>query len=385
MLKPASCAINVPDLSEFHGINFIENHRFSSNLILGPNLNKWVFACTNDTEAPNASGHYYMGFNSNMDGTSYTPADLDDLLAFGIAPGLPQTTLERGDIARLEIFNLVEDGKFHSGIAGWEARTSTGAIGGANISHVLAPVFPSAARGLRYEFTSASPYRVNFNLNTVRDTFLLGQEYIIRLNFYRQVPNSLTHFQFREELPRWDTTSAQDWNAGYTRFPDENAPSSRAVARGFDDFFSIIYSHLNIEGYIDNFRVVRSSNINYYLKLTIPYSAPGRPNLTSGRYRFTVYFKKDPTADDLTIDRFHSSRVSLGIGRTQSTATIRSFDASQLSATAWTPLHVEQFFQIRSGDSLVLLISPTDVTGGVNTLDIGSVLIAFPELRYMSR
>jgi dTDP-D-glucose 4,6-dehydratase len=45
---------------------------------------------------------------------------------------------------------------------------------------------------------------------------------------------------------------------------------------------------------------------------------------------------------------------------------------------------VEKFIQIREGNSLVLLISPADKTGGGNTIDVGSVLVAFPELYYIS-
>ena len=364
-----SCTLSVPDLSEYQGIDYIENYKFHS-IVSGFDGN-WAF--DDDIVAPN--GYHYIGFNSNESGADVIPTGIS-------TAGLPGNAT--GDISRLEIFNLVNDGGFENP-TGWNVGWSAG--GGATISRDIA-TYNSAAippnHSLDYSFTGGVDNSISFNMGSAKDTFLFSKRYIIRFNFFKELSDKRTPFRFN--TTSWWPNSGIGWDYGYTKFPDAYADGSEVTANspGNNQFY-ILYDYDNIKGYIDDFRVVRS-DIDYYLKLTVPYSGEGRPNLFSGTYRFTVWFKEEDPGDvSPSENRFPSSRVSLGIGRTPGTATVNGFDApSQLTPGAWRRLSVERFFQITPGDSLVLLISPTDKTSGSNSIDIGSVLIAFPELFYIS-
>jgi len=376
-----SCGDSAPDLSMYRGIDYIAKYKFNSDISI--NTGSWIF---NDPIAQN--GYHYMGFNSNEIGADAVPTGID-------STGLPNSAIE--DISRLEIFNLVHDGGFEfldPALSGWSPNM-VGIIPGAAITRESAPD-SIGSTCLKYVFNlsddNVKPEHIKFLMgpSTIKDEFLTSNRYIIHLNFYKSSISYITPFRFNAER-NWTPQSERAWGFGYTRFPDDSKDNSEVVAESSDNYFYILYDdlkHQNNEGYIDDFRIVRS-DIDYYLKLTVPYSEAGRPDLPSGTYRFSVWFKAEDAADaspstSAPPGRFNSSRISLGIGKTITTTTVKGFESSALTSGSWRRLSVEKFIQIRNGDSLVLLISPADKSGGSTTLDIGSVLIAYPELYYIS-
>ncbi|MCL2705242.1 MAG: hypothetical protein FWE72_03435 [Spirochaetaceae bacterium] len=375
-----SCGDPAPDLSMYRGIDYIEKYKFTSDISLS--TASWTF---NDSIAPN--GYHYMGFNSSETGATTVPSGINQT-------GLPNDAI--GDISRLEVFNLVHDGgfEFDPALTGWSPNM-VGTIPGAAITRELAPdsIGSTCLKYVFDLFAGIEPEYIRFNMgpSTIKDRFLTGNRYIIRLNFYKYSMYSNTPFRFNTERD-WKPQAEREWGFGYTKFPDASLDNSEVVAESSDNYFYVLFDDIynsNNEGYIDDFRIVRS-DIDYYLKLTVPYSEAGRPDLPSGTYRFSVWFKAEDPADaspspTAPPGRFNSSRISLGIGKTLTTTTVKGFVASEtITSGSWSKLSVEKFIQIRDGDSLVLLISPADRSGGSTTLDIGSVLIAFPELYYIS-
>lgn len=357
-----SCSDSPPSLSEYQGIDYILSHKFSSG--------SWVF---DDTVQ---GSYHYMGFNSDETGVSAVPS-------ISNFTGLPSAAT--GDVSRLEIFNLVSNGGFETSLTNWSASGAT-----ITTADGIPSVHNTAGNySLHYVFNTTpppNPDNVQFDLGSLKDSFLADKRYIIRLNFSREYINNDTLFRFNDERV-WDVKAKTSWDLGYTKFPDAYSDNSEIVATSSSNSFYIIYGTHNIEGYIDDFRIVRS-DISYNLKFTVPYSEAGRPDLYSGTYRLSVYIKAEDDADvtpnSPNENRFRSSRVSLGIGRTVDTVTVKGFDSSSFTSGSWTKISVEKFLQIRDGDSIELLISPADKSGGSNTLDIGSVLVAFPELYYVS-
>ena len=371
LLLGISCGEAAPDLSAYRGIDYIQKYKLNS--IVSGLTEGWI------SDDPTEGSYHYMGFTPVL----HVPGIND--------AGLPDYAKE--DMSRLEVFNLVNDGGFESGsLTGWSESgiVPVGALRPEVPTATHPEVTGATGKCLYYLFDTSNPAVITpthaaFDLGTIKDSFLTGKKYIIRLKFFKSSQLSLSPLKFNNELP-WNVRAQINWGFGYTKFPDAYDDNSEVVARSGSNYFFILYDTLNMEGFIDDFRIVRS-DIDYYIKLTVPYSDAGRPNLQSGTYSFSAWFKAEDPADvSPSMNRFNSSRVSLGIGKTLNTTSFKGFDASaRLSATSWTKLSVEKFVQIRNdGDSLILLISPSDKSGGNNTIDVGSVLVAYPELYYIS-
>lgn len=364
----ASCQ-EVPDLSEYQGINYIANHNFSSG--------SWSF---DDTMQ---GAYHYMGFNSDSAGTAAPPA-------VAVFTGLPGNA-DSGDISRLEIFNLVPDGGFESGTAGWAA------IGGASIAQEDEALDLNDYRvhddvgnnSLYYNIPSATDI-IRYDLSNLLDNFLPSKKYLIRLYFTRATTNDTALFEYNggsaaNIIKTWKPKTETGWiadSSAFTKFPDlENLGTNMTAQTGY--YFCIGSYDSNESktqtGYIDDFRIVRS-DIDYYLRMSVPFSGAGRPDLYSGIYRFSVYFKGEDAADITpAVNRFRSSRVSLVIdGKKQ------GFSTASYSNSGWTRLEVEKFIQIYPGGTIEIMVSPADSSGLENTLDIGSVLIASPSLYFIS-
>jgi len=378
-----SCGDAAPSLSIYRGIDFIENYKFRT---ITSDLNEG-WSLSDDIIAPDGL-YYYVGFNTDEAGSPVTLTGLET------TSGLPHDNAKL-DISRFEIFNLVHNGGFEpafgSPLANWSPNSN--AMGdGAKITNTDGTensLYETTGYCLHYEFIPQlsdmhpEPEYVEFDLGSVKDTFLYGKKYTTRFKFYKKNISSSTFFQFNDQ-PKLDVKAQNTWTLGYTLFPDAYSDDSEVIAKSSNNVFRILYFTSNMDGYIDDFRIVRN-DIDYCLKLTVPYSENGRPDLQPGTYRFSVWFKAEEPADvSPNKDRFNSSRVSLGIGKSYGASTIKGFNASVLSSGNWKQLSIEYFIQIKNGDSLVLFVSPADMTGGSTTLDIGSVLVAFPELFYIS-
>jgi len=358
----------VPDLSEYQGINYIANHDFTSP--------EWSFDDTVE------GAYHYMGFNTDSAGAAAPPA-------VAVFTGLPNDA-DSGDISRLEIFNLVPDGGFETGTAGWDNNgTTTNATFPQNNTDAERVLDDAGNDSLKFTLPAGTDI-LRFNLSTLDDTFIVGSNYILRLYFTRAVTNDTAVFEYNDGsdldiISTWKPKTQTGWDddlASYTRFPDYDSINANITAQA--GYFFCIGSFDTNEykpqnGYIDNFRIVRS-DINYYLRMTVPYSESGRPDLYSGIYRFAVYVKGEADADATpAVNRFRSSRVSLVIN-----GKIEGFSSSEFTNTGWTRLTAQKFIQIEKGGTIEIMVSPGDISGLANTLDIGSILIASPSLYYIS-
>ena len=366
-----SCS-DVPDITEYQGVNYIQYRPL--DVAIG---NIWT------SDDPVEGAYHYMGFNTDSTGAA-------DLPAVAVFTGLPNNA-DSGDISRLEIFNLVPDGGFESGTAGWDnTGTTANATFPRENSDPLRVNDDAGNNSMEYTIPASTDI-LRFNLSTLSDTFLLNKNYISRLSFTRATTDDTAVFEYNDGSSAniyrtWKPKVEIGWSGGdtaaFTRFPDYGNLDTGITAKAgsyfcigsFDDNYSKIQ-----DGFIDDFRIVRS-DLDYYLRLTVPYTDTGRPELYSGIYRFSVYVKGEADADvSPSQNRFRSSRISLGINNY-----VTGFQSSSYSSTSWTKISVEKFIQIDKGDTLELRISPSDSTALPNSMDIGSVLIAAPSLYYIS-
>ena len=114
MIGFLSCMGDVPDLSQYRGIDYIKNYKFRS-VASWIDEEKWSLNLQKIVDP--VSNHKYMGFNKNEDETDSNLAGVDKT-------GLPPEAEE--DISRIEVFNLVKDGGFELSTlplvpAGWSA------------------------------------------------------------------------------------------------------------------------------------------------------------------------------------------------------------------------------------------------------------------------
>ena len=366
-----SCSDSPVDLSEYQGKNYIE----SSNLA---SVN-WI------SDDPVEGAYHYMGLNTDSAGASILP------LGIATFTGLPGNS-DTGDISRLEVFNLVPDGGFESGTAGWD-NNGTGATFVQNNGDAERVHDDAGNDSLKITIPVEADI-LRFNLSTLNDSFVADKNYIIRLFFTKNTTNDTIILEYNNgagspilsPYKTWSHKVKTGWNddlSAYTKFPDDDNLNTNITAaagamfciNSFDSTFNKIHNLV----YIDDFRIIRSDQ-EYFIRLTVPYSESGRPDLYSGIYRFSVYVKGEEDTDVTpNQNRFRSPRISLGINNE-----ITGFSSSSYSNTAWTQLSVEKFIQISEGDSIELKLSPADFTTLPNSLDIGSVLIASPSLYYIS-
>ena len=365
-----SCSDSPADLSEYRGVNYIT----ASNLASG----SWT------SDDPVQGAFHYMGFNTDSAGAADVPV-------VGVFTGLPNNA-DSGDISRIEIFNLVPNGDFEA-VPGAEWDT----VGTASFAQENADnnrVHDDAGNNSLYFDIAAETDVIRYNLASLEDSFQANQNYIIRLLFTRSTTNDTAVFEYNDganppvsaPYTYWNPIVQTGWNADnsvYTSFPDDESLNTNITANAGARFcinsFATVVNKIQ-EGYIDDFRIVRSDQ-NYYIRLTVPYSEAGRPDLYSGTYRFSLYIKGEADADvsPAAQNRFRSSKISLGINND-----ITGFSASSYNNATWTKLSVDKFIQIENGDSIELKIAPADFTNLPNSLDTGSVLIASPLLYYIS-
>ena len=370
LLPFLSCSDSPADLSEYQSLNYISNRNLASG--------NWT------SDDPVQGALHYMGFNTNSAGASDPPGIL-------VYTGLPNDA-DSGDISRLEIFNLIPDGGFESGTGGWD-NNGTGATFIQNNTDPERIHDDAGNDSLKMTIPTEADI-LRFDLSTLNDTFLAGQNYIIKLFFIRSTTNDTAIFEYNDGANEpilnpyrtWGPKVETGWgvdNSVYTEFPDYGnldtnitaIAGARFCLNSFDSTFNKIHALV----YIDDFRIVRSDQ-EYYIRQTVPFSEAGRPDLYSGMYRFSVYVKGEADLDiSPSQNRFRSSRISLGINNK-----VEGFASSSYNNTSWTKISIEQFIQIDSGDTIELKISSADSTALPNSLDIGSVLIASPSLYYIS-
>lgn len=368
-----ACSDSQINLSALRAADYIA----SANLVSG----QWV------SDDPQSGSFHYMGFNTDSAGAAALPS-------VAVFTGLPGNT-DSGDISRLEIFNLVENGGFESAITDWD-NNGTGATYSRDNTDPNRVNDDAGNNSLKFSISNVTPPAmdiIRFNLSHLRDGFIVNSNYIIRLYYTLGKTDDTLVLEYNNGAPppgsqiccTWITESETGWiddNTVYTKFPDYKNIDTNIIAVAGNYFcigsYNTAYAKVK-EGFIDDFRIIKSDQ-DYYIRLEIPYSESGRPDLHTGTYKFSVYVKGEADADvSPAQNRFRSSRISLGINNK-----LKGFSSLEYNNASWTKLSVEEFIQINPGDTIELKISSADSTFLTNSLDIGSVLIAGPELEYIS-
>jgi hypothetical protein len=378
-----SCSGDIPDLSEYQGVNYLKSS--------GLNAPDWDINLKAKSDFT-VAGFDYMIFDKNP-----SPSNM-------VYTGLPGNT-DSGDISRLEVPNLAPNGGFEetggsfSLPTGWTKSSIAVIKSNSQIESVHSITTP-VNNSLFLEFPDELDF-LSFNLlatNAISDSFFPATRYTLRFNFKKSKPSRM-HLKF--DGKSWTPVIQTEWTeTKYETFHE-------SIIKGTDNNFYFLHQEGDIaSGFfscIDDFQVIRNE-IDYYINNFVPFKSDIRPVLYSGVYRFSVFLKAEDNDDINTVPssasypnnfRVRTSTVILEIKDKRKTAVSifkykTDHKGEETSETAftknrWTELYVDKFIQIDNEDDIIeLRIYPVDPTGSHNTLEAGSVLIANPKLYYIS-
>lgn len=173
--------------------------------------------------------------------------------------------------------------------------------------------------------------------------------------------------------------TGEDGSAATIR-PTEFAPDAQEHFLSFGTFVANEQASIQVD--IDNFRILRSSS-DYTVRLPVERTSPSRPDLVGGTYRFSVWARSD---NDGEPNRFPSRWISISID-----ANVENDVGTHQEVNALT--NEWQMFSVRAenlavnsfeeGVVMTLTLSPVHRTGGWTERDVGSLLVAAPELVFI--
>ena len=347
----ASCT-EMADFTEYRNINYLNTLTLDAGPA-GLEVN-WV---------PDDATDIYMTFTSIL-----VPPTIN---------GLPASA---SDYSRLEILNLMPDGGFETGVAGW--NPFNGGSAAAQPGNGL--TVNSTDQSMQFAVNSTQ--RIDYDLESLPG-FVNGGEYLIKLKFNRNLIGNAIFDHNNGALPGsyisydfWKPPTHNPWGGNY----HENFSALITAETGAgNDYFSIgstIHGD-NQLGYIDDVRIIRSdTQTPLFLRSTVPFNEAGRPELISGNYRFSIYVLKEDVNDvqPINVNRYASEFVTLSIN-----SNLTTIDVSSVTSGTWVKISAEKFIQVYENDAISLSVSPCDMTSPYNK-DAGSILISYPELEYIS-
>lgn len=402
--------------SDFDGVNLVASQDFgTTDPVSG--LDNWYFAPGIDRETDLAAPHDYVEF---------------EVVAPAVYGTLPAG--EDGPVYRLELFNLFDNGTFEGTFgADWD----TGGGGAPSVALALATDSDSIdGQGLRINIDNTGRVYVDLAAQILDGDFAPGgnnaryafafdyranvQSFSMELN--DNVANFLeTPFEISSDTSSVGTVFAVP-NRGSleTRLTATMAPPGNTIGY-YEDAgtpttllsFNGINSDVQNEGLtdtiVDNIRFVRADQ-NHYLRLSVPATDAGRPELASGGiYTFSVWVKVDPEAliRPTGFENRNPARiVSLGLDSgTRSSAATRTDPVTTSAvfavenATNWTQIsadfNVGAFgLNILSSDDpafdLTIEIGASAISSSVglsptSLRDSGSILLTGPSLTWRSQ
>jgi hypothetical protein len=348
------------------------------NLISGVSLASWV---------PDDLSTTYMNYQDET-GTYSPPAEFPT-----------------AEVYRLEIKNLIPNGDFEAtavGLppAGWTVFNGGGA---ADIMQVEIPLPPKDMNNKALYFkTDDDDDRIEYEptdaVNGSADGFIQDASYIIRY-LYRTQPSFI--FEYNDGVnieSTWNVFSGIDGAQSGTDWANLNDFPPKLLVGDFPEKtvgaspnYYYMFGSLdntkskNNEGYIDNFRLIRT-DIPLKTRLTLDQYEDFQEQLVSGTYSFSIYVKDDPTVGVVN-NRLRSERVSLGIKvdsfGDSSVTRYQGFERTGVWAN-WIKLTVRLYASLANppdeGDTVVLSLCSSDDTQGALSGDVGSVLISSPIL-----
>jgi len=338
-----------------------------------------------------------------------------------------------GPVYRLEIKNLLKNGDFETGTtAPWTTyNISTGTV--SIINSAPDPVIDNNTVQFKMGAEEWTYIKMSNAFNS-GGTYIPSKSYFFKYDYRTFSP---VNFFF---VPQWDTVSVDpqlgDYRL-YTSYGGANGSSDSpsetnrntyppldptvvytkilniftASATGTDDTLAL--TGFNQNGYFDNFRIVRSPEGNFDLKLRLKMNINHRPDIDiiPGYYKFSVWVKQEDVSSRANV--FQADRVELGIQaydavnnknvsdykvfyQTQPLSDLYSQEPGGGFSGDWSSGWVQlvlasQFtFQVPdiSADPVMeLTISPSNP--GIkdkswNRLTAGSILISEPVLEYSS-
>lgn len=334
-------------------------------------------------------------------GASVAPVNYADYMtAAAVTAGVefPNTTgLPSGtaDFTRLEIHNLAQNGDFEGGTTGWSTLSGAPTVAVNNTDlHTI--------DGNTLVFDMSGTDRYAYDIDDGMSNAAAASAY--EENAYYTFRGDFRHaatlrFEYSDET----TNLANPWEIALGANPQwQSAATPRTFASsGINNTVTMaaaptafligsFKSPGNNNGTLDNFRILRSDITPVY-QLDIPQSIPGMPDLISGYYRFTCYYKieEDSQVTPNVVNSFRGGNLNLVIqsldaGTPQSQTSTEPLSLRGTSPGGWESYRAEGFLIIHKQDNssdpvLRLTISPTDPTGDN---DIGRLLIAAPKLEY---
>ena len=313
-------------------------------------------------------------------------------------------------IYRLELVNLVQNGDFEQALgANWTPVDDNDPVSTLELN-----IIPSAGESfemygnvLEYNIEDDPDDYIDFDFLSGLDFFESSGAYVLRFDLKSQTSGGITFEQrFREA-----SGDAVDWSiniitANYLyKVPfDFDTVDGQFTYNFPDSFFTIGASQKSgttQKGYIDNMRAGRT-DVQSCIIIDVPWQddTVSRWFLLSGFYRFSVMVKNDPTVSPATANRIPSESISLCLLSLKDGEIEESFSQSWSSSdtgadwSGWTKVWVDTNNSIQidppensesaNYNAIRLRITPTDISGGNNTYDIGSLLIAEPSLEFSS-
>ena len=244
-----------------------------------------------------------------------------------------------GEVYRLEIKNLLQNGDFSNGTTTAPWKYYNREVPGTPPATATAPELTVT----NYSGNNQADFNLQYQPSSTRDDQLLirpstdlvngssyipGKEYFFLLNYQDSGTDKYSLYFFQN----WDTSSVNNLNTSksyltenrYT-FPSDSIPvvdpldpSNITINRftasitGFSNDFLGFASKSQV-GTFDDFRIVRSPEGDFDLRLRLKMDVDHRSDLDliSGYYRFSVWVKQA----DLSGSRntYHSDRVEVGI------------------------------------------------------------------------
>jgi len=333
----------------------------------------------------------------SMDYLEFTEASADA----GSTDGLSADA----SIYRLELVNLVKNGDFEEALSADWTAVDQNPLGTTLEMQIVAGTGQYAMAGnvLYFNIEDPNDY-LDLNLLSALNGFEEGGRYVLRYNLKSINTGGITFEQrFREaenDAVEWSFDITTKYRLYEIPYDFEAVDSSFDYNADQGSFFTIGASQKSgttQKGYLDNLRAGRT-DVQSRLVFDVPWRDGGRPDLLSGYYRFSVMVKNDPTVTPNTANRIPARDICLGIS-TQNGYTSETFHQAWEESSdgtnwaEWTEVYVVTdnsvqidrpagTMEIMDYYPLELKIIPADPTGGSDTYDVGSILIAEPSLEF---
>ncbi|MFW6329872.1 MAG: hypothetical protein ACOC28_07210 [Alkalispirochaetaceae bacterium] len=314
-----------------------------------------------------------------------------------------------GPVYRMEVVNLFQNGDFEAFAPGAGVPTNWAQEGNANAEIVEA--LDGQALRLAFEGTDVRLYLDLAGAGGLQDgtgasAFGGNREYTIHFDYVPTVTDIGIELNNNVQA---DSTGTGAGNTDQFRVAIEAAQTGtrlefpNSITSPPLNTLSVLdgeYSYFNIGGFtttaqarfageIDNIRFVELGR-SYYIRLPVPYSESGRPDLVpGGTYTVSLQVRLDPDVGTVN-NRLAARQIAVGIVGSEAISS-GAVSADVLDTrdvdTGWTQLSVEipgptfPSVEFDGEDTMLFVaISPTFTSGGAQTTDAGSVLVSDPRL-----